>query len=85
VIDAFPAFYEGHAEKDSRSTMNITFRLKNKDLEKKFITEAEAMNLVGLKGHRDVGGCRASTYNSLPLESARVLAEFMTSFAKKNA
>jgi phosphoserine aminotransferase len=85
AIDGNPNMYKGHAEKDSRSTMNITWTMPNADLENKFHKEAEALNMLGLKGHRDVGGCRASTYNALPLESAKALAAFMNEFAKKNA
>jgi phosphoserine aminotransferase len=60
--------------------MNITFRLPSEDLEALFISEAKKQGMIGLKGHRDVGGCRASTYNSLPLPAAHALAEFMKSF-----
>ncbi|HEY9764986.1 MAG TPA: 3-phosphoserine/phosphohydroxythreonine transaminase [Chroococcales cyanobacterium] len=84
-IDKYPALYRGHSEKESRSLMNITFTMPTPELEEKFLAEAKALNMVGIKGHRSVGGCRASTYNALPLESARALADFMEEFAKKNA
>jgi phosphoserine aminotransferase len=77
-------FYRGHAEKTSRSLMNVTFNLPTAELEAKFIKEAAAVGLDGLKGHRDVGGCRASIYNAFPLEGVVRLVEFMAEFAKKN-
>jgi phosphoserine aminotransferase len=77
-------FYSGTVEKEDRSLMNVTFRLPTEDLEKKFISEAKEKGMIGLKGHRSVGGCRASMYNSLPLKAAQDLAEFMKDFEKKN-
>ncbi|MGQ9485630.1 MAG: 3-phosphoserine/phosphohydroxythreonine transaminase [Desulfosoma sp.] len=77
-------FYRGTARPDSRSWMNVTFRLPSADLEKKFIEEAQRAGLGGLKGHRSVGGCRASIYNAMPVEGVRVLVEFMKEFAAKN-
>lgn len=77
-------FYRGHAEKDSRSRMNITFRLPSEELEKKFAKEATAAGMDGLKGHRSVGGLRASVYNAFPQEGADVLVQFMQEFEKKN-
>ena len=82
-IDA-SGFYRGTAETDSRSDMNVTFRLPSEDLEKKFIGEAAAQRLVGLKGHRSVGGCRASLYNAFPLEGVKALAAFMKEFERTN-
>ena len=84
AIDKSKDFYKGHAEKDSRSLMNITFTIGNEILEKAFAAEAEKEGLVGLKGHRSVGGLRASTYNALPMEAAKTLAQFMEQFQKKN-
>jgi phosphoserine aminotransferase len=84
VIDASSGFYRGHAAKDSRSLMNITFRLPSEDLEKKFAKESTAAGLDGLKGHRSVGGLRASVYNALPLASAEALAAFMKEFQRAN-
>ena len=77
-------FYRGTADKDSRSMMNVTFRLPNEDLEKKFISEATKNSLGGLKGHRSVGGCRASIYNAVGLDSVNALVQFMKEFARKN-
>lgn len=84
VIDDSSGFYRGHADKDSRSFMNITFRLPNEELEKRFAAEADQAGLVGLKGHRSVGGLRASVYNAVSLESCRILADFMLDFQRKN-
>jgi phosphoserine aminotransferase len=83
VIDAGD-FYRGHAEPGSRSDMNVTWRMASEELEKQFAKEAEAAGLVGLKGHRSVGGLRASLYNALPLESVDVLVEFMKEFERRN-
>ncbi len=77
-------FYRGTAEKSSRSLMNITFRLPDENLEKAFVAEAEKNGLGGLKGHRSVGGCRASVYNATTMEAVRALIEFMHSFEKEN-
>ena len=83
VIDATP-FYRGHADADSRSIMNVTFRLPSEELEKKFATEATAAGLDGLKGHRSVGGIRASIYNAFPREGVEALVSFMKEFERKN-
>ena len=77
-------FYRGHAEKESRSLMNVTFNLPTAELEAQFVKEATAAGLDGLKGHRSVGGCRASIYNAFPKEGVEKLVEFMAAFAKKN-
>lgn len=77
-------YYRGHAEKESRSLMNVPFNLPTKELEAKFIAEATALGLNGLKGHRSLGGCRASIYNAFPLEGVVKLVEFMQEFAAKN-
>ncbi|MCC5926581.1 MAG: 3-phosphoserine/phosphohydroxythreonine transaminase [Bacteroidetes bacterium] len=77
-------FYRGTAEAASRSRMNVTFRLPSEDLEKKFVKEAAALHLDGLKGHRSVGGIRASIYNALPRESVDTLVSFMVDFRAKN-
>ncbi len=84
AIDASNGFYKGTVEPEARSLMNITFRLPTEDLENLFISEAKKQGMIGLKGHRDVGGCRASTYNSLPLPAAHALAEFMRSFQQQH-
>lgn len=83
-IDSSEGFYRGHAAIESRSLMNITFRLPNEELEKKFVAEATAEGLIGLKGHRSVGGLRASIYNAMPMEGCRALASFMKEFRAKN-
>ncbi|MGI8566511.1 MAG: 3-phosphoserine/phosphohydroxythreonine transaminase [Pyrinomonadaceae bacterium] len=83
VIDA-TNFYRGHADSEARSIMNVTFRLPSEDLEKQFAKEATAAGLDGLKGHRSVGGIRASIYNAFPREGVEALAAFMKEFEKKN-
>lgn len=80
VIDAHADFYRGFAEKSSRSYMNVTFGLPHVELEKKFVSEASALGLSGLKGHRSVGGLRASIYNAMPRAGCEKLAEFMEKF-----
>jgi len=77
-------YYQATAQADSRSLMNVTFRLPNEDLEKRFVQEALENNLGGLKGHRSVGGCRASIYNATSLEAVETLVDFMKNFAGKN-
>jgi phosphoserine aminotransferase len=83
-IDASSGFYRGTAEPASRSQMNVTFRLAGEELEKRFLEEAARNGLGGLKGHRSVGGCRASIYNAVGLEAVEALVGFMTAFAKRN-
>lgn len=77
-------YYRGHAEKASRSNMNITFNLPTAELEAKFIADAAAIGLNGLKGHRSIGGCRASIYNAFPREGVVKLVEFMKEFEAAN-
>jgi phosphoserine aminotransferase len=77
-------FYRGHAEKDCRSLMNVTFRLPSEELEKKFVKESTAAGMDGLKGHRSVGGLRASIYNAFPEAGVDALVQFMREFEKKN-
>ncbi|MDD6569557.1 MAG: 3-phosphoserine/phosphohydroxythreonine transaminase [Acidaminococcus sp.] len=84
LLDTYPEFYRGHAQKDSRSLMNVTFNLPTKELEQKFVAESTAQGLVGLKGHRAVGGIRASIYNAMPDEGVQALVDFMEDFYKKN-
>jgi phosphoserine aminotransferase len=86
LYDAIDAtdFYRGHADPDSRSMMNVTFRLPSEDLEKKFAGQATAAGLDGLKGHRSVGGIRASIYNAFPRAGCEALVEFMKEFEKNN-
>ncbi len=83
VIDESNGFYTGHAQKSSRSIMNVTFTLPNDDLTKQFLSESKELGFVGLNGHRSVGGCRASIYNAVPLHSVEKLREFMLTFMKK--
>ncbi|HIQ36710.1 MAG TPA: 3-phosphoserine/phosphohydroxythreonine transaminase [Desulfocapsa sulfexigens] len=77
-------YYRGHAEVASRSLMNIPFNLPSEDLEAKFITEAAKAGLTGLKGHRSIGGCRASIYNAFPTEGVEKLVAFMKEFEAAN-
>ena len=77
-------FYRGHAEVQSRSMMNISFNLPTPELETKFIAEATAQDLDGLKGHRSIGGCRASIYNAFPGEGIDKLVDFMKEFEQNN-
>jgi phosphoserine aminotransferase len=83
VIDANPAFYQGHSDKAYRSLMNVTFRLADEGKEKPFFKEAEALQLGNLKGHRSVGGVRASIYNAMPRAGVETLAQFMRDFAAR--
>lgn len=82
VIDGSDGFYRGHAQPAVRSLMNVTFRLPNEQLEKEFVKQGEDRGLDGLKGHRSVGGIRASIYNAMPREGVESLATFMTEFRK---
>ena len=78
------AFWTPHAARDSRSVMNVTWRLGTEALEEQFVKEAKAAKMDGLKGHRSVGGIRASLYNALGIESVEVLVDFMKEFERKN-
>jgi len=84
LMDNSDGFYKGHAEKDSRSLMNITFNLPSPELEQKCVKEALEHDLVGLKGHRSVGGMRASIYNAMSLEGVEKLVEFLKEFRENN-
>ena len=77
-------FYKATADKDSRSLMNVTFRLPSEELEKLFVTEALKNKFGGLKGHRSVGGCRASIYNATGLHAIQDLVSFMKDFQNRN-
>ncbi len=83
-IDESNGFYKGHARKDSRSRMNVTFTLRDDSLTKKFVQEAKEAKMVGLGGHRSVGGCRASIYNAVSLEDCETLTAFMKKFQQEN-
>lgn len=84
-LDESEGFYKGHSQKDSRSLMNVTWRLPSEELEKKLIEEATKAGLVGLKGHRSVGGLRASIYNAFPKKGVEELVKFLNEFKNKNA
>ncbi|MHC4994899.1 MAG: 3-phosphoserine/phosphohydroxythreonine transaminase [Planctomycetota bacterium] len=84
TMDNSGGYYSTPVGKDIRSDMNVVFRLPSEDLEARFVKEAAAQGLSGLKGHRSVGGCRASIYNAMPMEGAKALADFMGDFAQKN-
>ena len=83
ALDASADFYKCPVERDSRSLMNVVFTLPTPDLEKAFVSQAEAKRLVGLKGHRSVGGIRASLYNAVSLEWVQALVDFMSDFRKR--
>lgn len=85
AVDESDGFYRGHAEPASRSIMNVTFRLPSEDLESRFLKEAESRDLTALKGHRSVGGCRASIYNAMPREGVVALRDFMLEFRDQHA
>ncbi|MFN8410855.1 MAG: 3-phosphoserine/phosphohydroxythreonine transaminase [Anaerolineales bacterium] len=84
AIDESGGFYRGHAKPEARSLMNIPFRLPTEELEETFAKEAKKNNLIGLKGHRSVGGMRASMYNAVTVEGAGELVKFMKEFQQKN-
>jgi phosphoserine aminotransferase len=85
MFDTHPEFYKGSVvNKEDRSLMNVTWNLPTPELEEKFIAEAKPKKMLGLKGHRSVGGMRASIYNACPMESVEVLAKFMEEFYKAN-
>jgi phosphoserine aminotransferase len=85
AIEASGGFYQAHADASSRSIMNVPFRLADAALEEPFLKGAAACGLVELKGHRSVGGCRASIYNAMPVAGVEALREFMLDFAKTHA
>lgn len=84
VIDNSNGFYKGVAKKESRSLMNVTFNLATPELEAKCVEEGKNRGLIGLKGHRDVGGMRASIYNAMPIEGVEALCEFLKEFQEDN-
>jgi len=84
LIDQSEGFYDGHAQSDSRSLMNVTWRLQKGDLQTTFIDQAKACDLYELKGHRSVGGIRASIYNAMTLEGVQALKDFMIDFKSQN-
>jgi phosphoserine aminotransferase len=84
ALDASGGFYRCHAEPGSRSLMNVTFRLPSEALEKQFVAEAQEAGMIGLAGHRSVGGVRASRYNAVSPDACQALAGFMAQFAQKS-
>jgi phosphoserine aminotransferase len=82
VIDDSDGFYRCPVEPASRSLTNVVFRLPDAELEARFLAEASQAEFIGLKGHRSVGGCRASLYNALPQDGADALAAFMHEFQR---
>jgi phosphoserine aminotransferase len=85
AIDGSEGFYRGHAAPEARSLMNVTWRLPSEDLETRFVAASEAEGLLELRGHRSVGGIRASVYNAMPLEGVRALRAFMDDFRARNS
>ncbi len=85
ALDRSEGFYRGHAQPACRSQMNVTFRLPSQDLEKEFLATAAKEDLLELKGHRSVGGIRASIYNAMPREGVEALAKFMVEFQSRHA
>ncbi len=84
LIDKYPDFFISKVEKESRSNMNVSFRLPNEEMEKKFISEAENQGIIGLKGHRSVGGIRISMYNANGVKEVKTLIDYMEDFYKTN-
>jgi len=84
AIDNSGGFYTGHAQPAARSVMNIPFRLPSEELEDAFAKESKKAGLVGLKGHRSVGGIRASIYNAMSVDGAQALSDFMAEFQRRN-
>jgi phosphoserine aminotransferase len=85
VIDASNGFYTGHAKLECRSVMNVSFRLPSDEMTKKFVSAAEKQGMTDLKGHRSVGGIRASIYHAMPVAGVEKLRDFMVEFAKENS
>jgi phosphoserine aminotransferase len=85
AIDESNGFYTGHARPDCRSIMNVSFRLPSDELTNKFVKAAEEIGMTDLKGHRSVGGIRASIYNAMPVEGVEKLRNFMIEFQRYNA
>ena len=85
VIDGSDGFFTGHADPDCRSLMNVVFKMPTSELDQKFVDQAVVNGMTTLKGHRSIGGIRASIYNAMPIEGVETLASFMKDFAKTNA
>ena len=84
AVDSSDGYYTGHADKAARSAMNVTFRLPSEELDDKFCSEASDLGLDSLKGHRSLGGVRASIYNAFPRPGVASLVDFMRDFVQKN-
>jgi phosphoserine aminotransferase len=84
AIDGSDGWYRSPVEEASRSHMNVVFRLPDEDLERRFVAEAAGVGMANLKGHRNVGGIRASVYNAMPIDSVRALVDFMADFRTGN-
>jgi len=84
TIDASNGFYNCPVSKADRSRMNVPFTLKDANMDSDFLKQADARGLLQLKGHRSVGGMRASIYNAMPLAGVQALADFMNEFASKH-
>lgn len=84
AVDACPVLFHGHSQPNCRSLMNVTFRFPSEELEKTFLKGAQQAGLDSLKGHRSVGGIRASIYNAMPMDGAKTLADYMNDFARKH-
>jgi len=84
AIDNSDGFYRGPVEKDSRSQMNVVFRLATPEMEETFVKEAKAADIIGVKGHRSTGGIRFSTYNANLVENVKKAADFMEEFRRKH-
>jgi len=84
AIDQSDGYYRGHAQPEHRSLMNVPFRMPTEELEAAFVKAATEAGFIGIKGHRSVGGLRASIYNACPIESIEDLVEFMLDFQRKH-
>jgi len=84
TIDNSGGFYQGHAKTEDRSTMNVVFKLDSDEADARFLEQATDAGMTTLKGHRSIGGIRASIYNAMPMEGVECLAQFMNEFAQKN-
>ena len=84
AIDSSDGYYTGHADRNVRSVMNVSFHLPTPELDEKFCVEATAIGLDGLRGHRSLGGVRASIYNAMPREGIVKLVDFMQEFGERN-
>ena len=83
ILDSNPDYYQQVTDKDVRSRMNIVFRIRDPETEQEFLTGATNRNLLGLAGHRSVGGVRVSNYNAVPVKSIEKLASYMEDFVRR--